>query len=510
MLLVTRREAGLLVGTLMLAGQARADTPKQGGTIAVATAGEPPTLDPMESPADVVGIISQHIFETLYTWGDGWRIVPLLAAEMPAISEGGRVYTIPLRTGVAFHDGSTMTSADVLASLQRWMSIAQRGQQTKENVESVTAPDERTIRIALKQPFAPLLSLLALQTSAAIIIPRGNQKQPMTDYIGTGPYRFVARMPDRYIQLRRFDGYVARTDAPSGYGGRRTPLLDEIRFVPVPSAATRVEGALAGQFDYADALPVESLDRLKSGPVDPIMFPAFGWPLFFVNHRQGPLTNPALRRAVLASLSFEDMLAAAFGPGFYAADGAYYPAGFQLHSDAGAEAYRQAGDAARARRLAADAGYHGETIRIMVSQQYDFHYKLAVVAANFMKEAGFATELAVVDWATLLTQRNQPGLWEMFVTHGPILPEPTLYSFMTPAAPGWWSTPARDKAVDAFNGEPDPARRAQLWGDVQALIYQEVPIIRIGNFNALGVRSKRLAGLVPAAWPFFWNVWVNA
>jgi peptide/nickel transport system substrate-binding protein len=303
---------------------------------------------------------------------------------------------------------------------------------------------------------------------------------------------------------------VARDDAPTGYGGRRTPLVDEIRFVPVPNAATRVEGALAGQFDYADSLPVESQARLKAGPVEPIVFPAFGWPLFFVNHRQGPLTNPALRRAVFASLGFEDMLAAAFGPGFYALDGAFYPAGFALHSDAGAEPYGQAGDAARAKRMAAEAGYKGERIRILVSQQYDFHYKLAVVAANDMREAGFTTELVVVDWTTLLTQRNDPAIWEMFVVHGPILPEPTLYSFMTPAAPGWWSTPARDAAVAAFNAEPDPAKHAALWGDVQRLIYQEVPIIRMGNFNALGVRSRRLNGITPAAWPFFWNCWVEA
>ena len=52
--------------------------PRQGGTATIATIGEPPTLDPMDSPADVVGIISQHIFETLYTWGEGWRIAPLL------------------------------------------------------------------------------------------------------------------------------------------------------------------------------------------------------------------------------------------------------------------------------------------------------------------------------------------------------------------------------------------------------------------------------------------------
>jgi peptide/nickel transport system substrate-binding protein len=332
----------------------------------------------------------------------------------------------------------------------------------------------------------------------------------MVEFVGTGPYRFVARMPDRYVQLRRFDHYGARDDAPTGYGGRRTPLVDEIRFVPVPNAATRVEGALAGQFDYADALPVESQPRLKAGPVEPIMFPSFGWPLFFVNHKQGPLTNPALRRAVLASMSFEDTLAAAFGPGFYAVDGAYYPDGFALHSDAGSEAYQQAGDAARAKRMAAEAGYRGEKIRILVSQQYDFHYKLEVMGANFMKEAGFNTELVVVDWATLLTQRNDPAQWELFVVHGPILPEPTLYSFMTATAPGWWFTPARDAAVTAFNAEPDPARRAKLWGDVQRLIYTEVPVIRAGNFNALGVRSRRLMGLTPAAWPFFWNTWVEA
>ena len=113
--------------------------------------------------------------------------------------------------------------------------------------------------------------------------------------------------PGQLDQAQQTEG--SEGQAP-GYGGRRTPLVDEIRFVPVPNAATRVEGALAGQFDYADALPVESQPRLKAGPVEPIMFPAFGWPLFFVNHKQGPLTNPALRRTVLASMSFEDMLAA--------------------------------------------------------------------------------------------------------------------------------------------------------------------------------------------------------
>jgi peptide/nickel transport system substrate-binding protein len=515
---LTRRDIGrlgagvsavVLAATLGTPGLALAQA-KRGGSINVATVGEPPTLDPMDSPADVVGMIAQHIFETLYTWGEGWRIVPLLAARDPEISADGKVYTIALRTGVKFHDGSVMTSADVLASLERWLANAARGKQTKPFVEGLTAPDANTVRIALKQPYAPLMSFLSLQTSAAVIMPRGNQAFPMTTPIGTGPFRFVERAPDRYVQLRRFDDYTARDEAANGYGGKRTPWLDEIRFVPVPDASTRVQGAIAGQFDYADVLPVESMESLRTAKSDPLLFKSFGWPFLFLNAKQGPLTNVKLRQAVLASLSFEDILAGAFGSkDFYSADGAWYPQGFLFHSTAGADAYKQAGDSARAKKMVADAGYRSETIRILTSRQFDFHYKIAQVAAENMREAGLKVELVVVDWATLLTRRNDAALYEIFITHGPILPEPTLFGFMNSGSAGWWATPARDASINAFNAEANPTKRAALWGDVQKAIYDEVPVVRIGNFSALAAKSKRLSGASPAVWPFFWNTWVD-
>ena len=141
-----------------------------------------------------------------------------------------------------------MTAEDVKASLERWMRVAQRGKQAAEKIESVTAPDDYTIQIALKEPFAPLLPLLALQTSAAIVLPAEKQAQPMTDFVGTGPFQFRERQPDQYVQLVRFDGYVPRDDAANMYGGRRVAYLDELRFVPVPNASTRIEGALSGLF----------------------------------------------------------------------------------------------------------------------------------------------------------------------------------------------------------------------------------------------------------------------
>ena len=89
---------------------------QKGGVVNVATVGEPPTLDPMVSTADLVGIITQHFFETLFTFDKNWKVTPLLAEGMPDISPDGKVYTIKLRQGVAFHDGSPMTSEDVVAS----------------------------------------------------------------------------------------------------------------------------------------------------------------------------------------------------------------------------------------------------------------------------------------------------------------------------------------------------------------------------------------------------------
>jgi peptide/nickel transport system substrate-binding protein len=223
--------ASVLATGLALPVQAQ----KAGGVLNIATIGEPPTLDPMASTADLVGIISQHIFETLYTFGDGWKLSPLLAAELPAITDGGKTYTIKLRQGVTFHDGSAMTSADVVASLKRWGEIAVRGKQAAAQIDSIAATGNDTVVIKLKEPFAPLLALLALNNSAAVIMPAAKQPAQLTEFVGTGPYKFKERQPDRYVLLTKNDKYASRSGNADFYGGARKPYLDELRFVPVPN-----------------------------------------------------------------------------------------------------------------------------------------------------------------------------------------------------------------------------------------------------------------------------------
>ncbi|MGH6761044.1 MAG: ABC transporter substrate-binding protein [Phyllobacterium sp.] len=498
----------LLLGTALIAVASSAFAQEKGGVINVATVGEPPTLDPMVSTADLVGIVSQHIFETLYTFDKSWKPTPLLAESLPEIADDGKTYTIKLRSGITFHDGSEMTSEDVVASLNRWMKIASRGKQTATVISGVEAIDPSTVKITLNTAYAPLTSLLAFNNSAAIILPSEKQEEPMTAFVGTGPYKLKERKPDQYIQLERFDGYKSREGEADGYGGARHQYLDEIRFVPVPDANTRVEAAVSGQYDYVDSLPVESFDRLKTSTAsEPVMLKPFGWPVFVLNSSQGITKNADLRKAVRTALNMEDMMAAAFGgTDFYALNASLYPAQFSWATETGSEAAYNVGDPEKAAELLKASGYNGEPLRILTSRQYEFHYKMAQVAAEYLKLAGFKVDLQVVDWATLTQRRADPGLWDIYITHSPFLPEPALIGMMSTSAPGQWDTPARAKAVDAFNAESDPEKRVALWADVQKVIYEEVPFIKIGDFNALSAQSVKLKGVNPAPWPYFWNV----
>jgi peptide/nickel transport system substrate-binding protein len=195
---------------------------------------------------------------------------------------------------------------------------------------------------------------------------------------------------------------------------------------------------------------------------------------------------------------------------FYSVEANFFPQGTPFYSMAGAKLYDN-NNQKGAKEMAAKAGYDGKPLRILASRQYGFHYNMALVLNEQLKKAGFKTDLQVVDWATLIQRRADPKLWELFISHSNIQPEPMLSPpQFSSGAPGWWETDAKKKVLGAFNSAVDPTERSKLWGPVQELVYEEVPFLRVGNFNSLSARSTRLEGVVPMNWPFFWNTSLRA
>jgi peptide/nickel transport system substrate-binding protein len=474
----------------------------------LAMIGEPQSLDPMASTADLVSIIMQHVYEPLYTFDDKWVVKPMLAADMPKISADGKNYSIEIRKGVKLHNGRDLDADDVVASLKRWVEMTPRGKALGKSITGIVAKGANGIEISLSDVQPALLAHLALPSGFAGIMAKESIATPLVEFVGTGPYKFRERKPDQFVVLVKHDGYNARSEAPSGYAGKREAKVDELRFIPVPNANTRTEGVIAGQYHFADQLPVESNKKVSAASnVSPVLTMPYGFPYFPTNTVQGPMKDVKIRQAFQMALNDEEILMAGFGdPKFFAVSAEHFPKGSPFYSEAGKGQYNK-GDAAGAKKLLAEAKYDGTPIRILNSKQYDYHHRMALVMAEQLKAAGFAVTLDVVDWATLVQRRADPAVWDVYVTHSAFLPEPMLSPpQLGDGAPGGWKSPAKDAALAAFNSEPDAAKRGALWAKVQQTVYDEVPYIRVGNFAALSGVSNKMKGYAPMPWPAFWNV----
>ncbi|HET7341265.1 MAG TPA: ABC transporter substrate-binding protein [Methylomirabilota bacterium] len=512
------RLAVVAVAALLLAGPlsrpGAEEAPKAGGVLRVATIGEPPTLDLHTTTAVIVQQITWHVFEGLYTYDHNYNAIPLLA-ESHTVSDKGRTVTFRLRHGVKFHNGKEMTSADVVASLKRWGRLATSGKQFFKDVEGVEAKDPYTVALYLKEPSGALFMGLARPNNGAVIYPKevvdAAGDNPVKDYIGTGPYRFVEHQPDRHVKLARFKDYAARAEPADGFGGKRTAWVDEILFIPVPDVAVRLAGIETGEYHVALVIQQDQYDRVKAiaGAVPGIIKPA-GWSTAVLNHKHGLMTDKRIRQAFQAALDMEPIMAAGFGnKAFYRLDpGLSFPEQPQWHSKAGGELYNQH-NPAKAKRLLAEAGYAGAPVRWLTTKEYQYMYKNALVAKQQLEAAGFKIDLQVVDWATLVQRRNKPEVWDVFSTGITFNPEPAYSTATNCNWPGWWCPEAKEQWLDAVARESDPKKRRAMWEKVQQIFYEDVGRIKYGDFFDLIAVRKEVHGLRPTNELNLWNVWLR-
>ena len=160
----------LAVNSPALAGQAAAPAIAQGGTLKVATVGEPPNLDVMTLPADLVTMIGQHIFEQMFAFDEKYDVKPMLA-ESYSVSPDGKTYTIQLRKGVKFHNGRDMTADDVVYSFKRIIDpkTGSPSASTFETIKSIEAVDKYTVKIILSKTMPGFLSYCAFVRNSAIV-----------------------------------------------------------------------------------------------------------------------------------------------------------------------------------------------------------------------------------------------------------------------------------------------------------------------------------------------------
>lgn len=307
---------------------ARADAPmaRNPGTFVWGTIGEPTSLDPAASYDAVSQGIAFNVYDTLLAFEGETndRIVPRLATRVPSLKNGlisidGLTYAFPIRRGVGFHDGSTLTPHDVRYSLLRFMladpaggpaslllepilgvggtrDVAGRLQVRFEDADRAVRVEGDKVIVRLKRPFGPFLSILARWSyvmsrewarrngewdgeAATWKRYNGRRKEDSCFHErmnGTGPFQFERwDRQGRRLHLKRFDRYW----------GKRA-RLERVVVASVPEFSTRKLMLQAGDADLIES-PRPLLSQLQGLPgvrvadglprlmTDPVLFFTF-------------------------------------------------------------------------------------------------------------------------------------------------------------------------------------------------------------------------------------------
>lgn len=487
---------------------------KEKNEIRVALSVAPPTLDLHMTTAIATQQVSWHIYEYLVTLDKDYKVAPMLAEKIE-VSEDGKIITLPLRKDIKFHNGKTMTAEDAVASLNRWKELSAIGRSALPNAK-ISMKDTNTVVITLAQPSSAALPALAYPQQGAVVMPKevidAADEKGVKEYIGTGPFQFVEWKQDQYIHLKKFAEYKSLETESSGLAGKREAKVEDLYFVPVPDAATRVAGIQAGEFDFADEVPFDNFQQLKDDPnlVTTVTKPRRYNGLIF-NAKQGLFADVKMRQAVNAALDMESIMMAATGnPDFYRLDPGLMYQEQSMYVDSGKENYNQK-NVEKAKQLLQEAGYKGEPITILGTRDYEFLYKSAVVVKDQLEKIGMKVNLEVYDWPTLVSKRSDEKAWNIFFTFFPIYSNPTqtLYLDSRNKWPGWYNNSQMDQMLDQMRATLNPEEEKKIFADVQKLYWEDVPVIKLGDMHGLAVQRNYVKGFEFFMDLSFWNVSVQ-
>ncbi|SSW65793.1 Heme-binding protein A [Achromobacter veterisilvae] len=298
----------LKLGALVLAAalpatQALAQT--KGGTLNMIVQPEPPVIVTAINQQGPTQFVAGKIYESLLTYSTELKPQPGLAKSWEA-SPDGLTYTFHLQENVKWHDGKPFTAEDVVFSLADMLPKTHARARVILNkfVDSVQAPDAKTVVVKLKSPFPAFM--LMFEPGFAPIMPK--HLYAGTDYmtnpanqkpVGTGPFMFKEWKRGEYIKLTRNPDYWKP--------GK--PYLDELVFNVIPDAASRSVAFERGSVDVLRGGDVDNVDIKRLRALPKVEYTTAGWEMFspqaylIFNMRKPPFDNLKVRQAVMAAIN---------------------------------------------------------------------------------------------------------------------------------------------------------------------------------------------------------------
>jgi peptide/nickel transport system substrate-binding protein len=517
-----RRLAAAVVATAALIAPASATT------LRVAPHSDLKILDPIWTTALITVNHGYMIYDTLFALDGKLNVQPQMV-ERYQMSSDKLTWTFTLRDGLEWHDGAPVTAEDCIASIKRFGARDAMGQKLLAYVADFAAPDAKTIRMTLKEPYGLVIQTLAKPgASVPFMMPKRvaetDPNKQITDYTGSGPFIFRRDewRPGEKIVYVKNPKYKPRGEPASGMAGAKVAKVDRVEWIWIADAQTQVNALLAGEVDVIEAPPHDLLPLLAADK----NIALFVWNppgrqfAFRFNVLHKPFDNPKARQAVAYALNQKDMLQSVIGdPEWYKECKSLFPCGSPLESSKGFDDKFES-NAAKARALLQEAGYDGTPIVILQSTDIVSLSNLAPVAKSLMERAGFKVDVQAMDWQTLVSRRTKKdppsaGGWHAFLTSWASVDvlDPVAASFLNAscdrAAFGWPCDAELEKLRDAFARETDPAKQKAIAEAVQLREVEYPTHLQLGQYTQPVAYRKNVSGILAGPSIVFWNVEVK-
>ncbi|MFH8519657.1 ABC transporter substrate-binding protein [Streptomyces gelaticus] len=464
---------------------------------------EPYTLDYALAYDYPPNTVLANVCEQLLRVTPDLKIEPGLAVKYAQPDPRTLVYT--LRPDVKFHDGTTMTADDVVASLKRHTDPATGSPwgSSFKNVDSIkkTGPLEVTIR--LSKPDVLFNELMAASPgtveSAATLARSGKDYgTPKGTVNCTGPFALAKWAQGDSITLKKNPAY---------WDQKLAPKTDTVKFTFIEDSAARTNALLSGTADGGYMVPSTSLAQLRSSGKGQVLFgPNTAAATLAVLDFDGPLGDLKVRRALSMALDRKGIIkAAAGGVGVPAkapaAQGAWalVPEKTSGYFDALPEPKY---DVEAAKKLVTEAGATGRKITMVTSS---LSPEISVVANAVQaagRQIGLDVELKTVApeaYSSIFVDPDARTGLDLVVTNGyDNTPDPLeFYQYLRTGDfgnYGNWSDAEFDAAFDRANAEPDPAKRADLTAQLQQMAVRKLPLIPLYEAPFSVYLGKRITG----------------
>jgi peptide/nickel transport system substrate-binding protein len=479
------------------------------------------TLDPQVTNFDTTIRITLNVCEPLVWEPEPGKFVPGLA-ESWDISPDATVYTFKLKKGVTFHDGTPFNGAAVKFTFDRVIDPATKAGQSHDQLgpyDRTDVVDDYTVKVVMKQPYAPLLT--NLNGYLGIVSPTAVQNMGLADFarhpVGSGPFMFKEWVAKDHITLVRNPDY---NWGSSFFKHTGPAYLDGVTYKIIPEPSVRTGTLKTGEthiIDEVDALEYGALSKDPKFGIITKGQPGSGWVLLLNSTSTGAISDPAVRQAMeyavdregLNKSVFQGLNKAAWSP-LMRPTFAYDPSTEQLYSF----------DPEKAKQLLDAAGWQpgSDGVRAKAGQRLEMSFPIisrprdnamAESVQASLRDVGIDLKVDPLERAAAREAYNQNryDISFMWFSYGdPDVLRTIFHSANVNAFNrARYQVPEVDKMLEDAAGLTDAAKRSDIYKQVQQRVLKDtatVPLVDTIVYNAkrAEVQGETLDALASYVW----------